>query len=238
MNRPKKRTIKNDKRKRHSNEFKARVALEAIREELTLAELSTKHGVHPTMISGWSKEGQEMIRGIIYPTNAAIKNMAAGFSKDNGGTAKDAKAEIDKLHSKNWPACGGTGFFSERLGSIARNARQKMVSRDQGLSVRRQCKLLSLARSGLYYRPKGESAENLRFVVVIDKQFLDTPWYGSRQMARHMQRQDHKCGRHRVRRLMRLVPIYQAPNTSKKHPQHKIYPYLLRGLTIERPNHV
>lgn len=113
-----------------------------------------------------------------------------------------------------------------------------MVSRDQGLSVRRQCKLLSLARSGLYYRPKGESAENLRFVVVIDKQFLDTPWYGSRQMARHMQRQDHKCGRHRVRRLMRLVPIYQAPNTSKKHPQHKIYPYLLRGLTIERPNHV
>jgi len=74
-----------------------------------------------------------------------------------------------------------------------------------------------------------------------DKQFLETPWYGSRQMARHMQRHGHKCGRHRVRRLMRLmrlVPIYQAPNTSKKHPQHKIYPYLLRGMKIERPNHV
>jgi len=109
------------------------------------------------------------------------------------------------------------------------------------LSVRRQCKLLSLTRSGLYYSPKGESTENLRFMVIIDKQFLDTPWYGSRQMARHMQRQGHKCGRHRVRRLMRLmrlVPIYQVPNTSKKHPQHKIYPYLLRGLKIERPNQV
>jgi putative transposase len=61
---------------------------------------------------------------------------------------------------------------------------------------------------------------------IIDKQFLETPWYGSRQMARCMQRNNHKCGRHRVRRLMRLmrlVPIYQKPNTSKKHPQHKIW---------------
>ena len=109
------------------------------------------------------------------------------------------------------------------------------------VSVRRQCQMLSLARSNLYYAPKGESAENLRFMELIDKQFLETPWYGSRQMARHMQRQGHKCGRHRVRRLMRLmqlVPIYQTPNTSKKHPQHKIYPYLLRGLTIDRPNQV
>ena len=116
-----------------------------------------------------------------------------------------------------------------------------MVSQDQDLSVRRQCKLLSLVRSGFYYSPKGESAENLRFMKIIDKQFLDTPWYGSRQMARHMQRQGHKCGRHRVRRLMRLVrlvPIYQVPNTSKKHPRHKVYPYLLRGMKIDRPNQV
>lgn len=72
---------------------------------------------------------------------------------------------------------------------------------------------------------------------IIDKQFLDTPWYGSRQMARYMQRQGDKCGRHRVR-FMRLVPIYQPPNTSKKHPEHKIWPYLLKGLTIDRPNQV
>ena len=109
------------------------------------------------------------------------------------------------------------------------------------LSVRRQCNLLSLARSNLYYAPVGESAENLEFMKIIDKQFLETPWYGSRQMARYMKRQGYKCGRHRARRLMRLmrlVPIYQEPNTSKKHPQHKIYPYLLKGLTIGRPNQV
>jgi putative transposase len=116
-----------------------------------------------------------------------------------------------------------------------------MVSKDHKLSQRRQCTLLQLSRSTLYYQPKGESAENLRFMEIIDKQFLDTPWYGSRQMARHMQRQGHKCGRHRVRRLMRLmrlVPIFQEPNTSKKHPAHKIYPYLLKGLAITRPNQV
>ena len=116
-----------------------------------------------------------------------------------------------------------------------------MVSKDHELSQRRQCTLLQLSRSTLYYRPKGESAENLRFMEIIDKQFLETPWYGSRQMARHMKRQGHECGRHRVRRLMRLmrlVPIYQEPNTSKKHPAHKIYPYRLKGLAITRPNQV
>jgi putative transposase len=111
-----------------------------------------------------------------------------------------------------------------------------MVSKDHKLSVRRQCVLLTLVRSHLYYDPKGESAENLRFMEIIDKQFLETPWYGSRQMARHMERQGHKCGR--LMRLMRLVPIYQEPNTSKKHPQHKIGPYLLRKMVIDRPNQV
>ena len=116
-----------------------------------------------------------------------------------------------------------------------------MMSKDHKLSVRRQCVLLTLARSTLYYQPKGESAENLRFMEIIDKQFLETPWYGSRQMARYMKRNNHTCGRHRVRRLMRLmrlVPIYQEPNTSKKHPQHKIWPYLLRNVVINRSNQV
>lgn len=90
------------------------------------------------------------------------------------------------------------------------------------VSARRQCALLCLTRSTLYYQPRGESAENLRFMEVIDKQFLETPWYGSRQMARHMQREGHECGRHRVWRLtklMRLVPIYQEPKTRENIPR-------------------
>ena len=109
------------------------------------------------------------------------------------------------------------------------------------LSLRRQCRLLSLSRSALYYTPVGESAENLALMALIDRQFLETPWYGSRQMARWLRRQGHSAGRHRVRRLMRkmgLMPIYQPPRTSQPHPQHKVYPYLLKGLEITRPNHV
>ena len=114
-----------------------------------------------------------------------------------------------------------------------------MVSKDHKLSVRRQCTLLTLTRSNLYHGPTGASAENPRFMEIIDKQFLETPWYSSGQMVRQMKRNNHKCGRHRVRRLMRLMrlgPIYQEPNTSKKHPQHKIWPDLLKDVVIDRPN--
>lgn len=125
---------------------------------------------------------------------------------------------------------------------MSRDRRQAGIEKNHPhLSVRRQCRLLSLTRSTLYAMPAGESTENLALMRQIDEQFLETPWYGSRQMARWLRRQGHLVGRHRVRRLMRkmgLSPIYQAPRTSQPHPQHRIYPYLLRDLTIERPNHV
>lgn len=109
------------------------------------------------------------------------------------------------------------------------------------LSLSTQCKLLSISRSTWYYKPVGESELNLSLMKLIDKQFLETPYYGSRQMARFLRRQGYCVGRHRVRRLMRkmgIEAIYQKPRTSKPHPQHKIYPYLLKGLDINRPNQV
>ncbi len=93
----------------------------------------------------------------------------------------------------------------------------------------------------LYYKPKGENLLNLKLMRLIDEQFLKIPCYGSRQMARHLNRAGYCVGRHRVRRLMRLMgieAIYQTPRTSDPHPAHKIYPYALRGLSITKPNHV
>lgn len=109
------------------------------------------------------------------------------------------------------------------------------------LSIVRQCELLSITRSSYYYRPTGETAKNLELMRLIDEQYLETPWYGARQMARHLRRQGHGVGRKRIGRLMRLMglsAIYQKPNTSKPHPRNKIYPYLLRGITIDTPNQV
>jgi putative transposase len=109
------------------------------------------------------------------------------------------------------------------------------------LSIVRQCELVSISRSSFYYQPVGETAENLALMRLIDAQFLETPWYGSRQMARHLRRDGHEVGRKRVRRLMGvmgLVPIYQRPRTTVPHPEHRVYPYLLRDLAVERPNQV
>jgi putative transposase len=110
-----------------------------------------------------------------------------------------------------------------------------------GLSLSRQCEILSISRSSFYYAPKGESAENLALMRRIDELFLKYPFYGSRQMVRQLRREGICVGRHRVRRLMHLMgleAIYQAPKTSTPHPAHRIYPYLLKGMVIDRPNQV
>ena len=109
------------------------------------------------------------------------------------------------------------------------------------LSIVRQCALVFISRASFYRQPGSESPENLALMRLIDESFLETPWYGARQMARRLRRLGWRIGRHRVRRLMRkigLSPIYQAPKTSEPHPQHRIYPYLLRHMTIERSNQV
>ena len=109
------------------------------------------------------------------------------------------------------------------------------------LSIARQCELVSISRSSLYYRPAGETSLNLELMRLIDAQFLETPWYGSRQMARYLRREGYVVGRKRIRRLMAkmgLAPIYQRPRTTVPHPEHRVYPYLLRDLLIDRPNQV
>ena len=106
------------------------------------------------------------------------------------------------------------------------------------LSLVRQCELVSIARSSYYYQRQSESEFNLQLMRLIDAQYLKTPWYGSRQMSRYLRRQGHKVNRKQIRRLMRkmgLVAVAPAPNTSRRHPQHKVYPYLLRGLAETVP---
>ena len=109
------------------------------------------------------------------------------------------------------------------------------------LSVVRQCILLKVARSSLYYKRAGESAINLTVMQEIDRAFAEWPFLGVRQMRRYMVSLGYNVGRKRVRRLMRLMglmAVYQKPKTSVPNPEHKHYPYLLRDLTIDRSNQV
>ena len=109
------------------------------------------------------------------------------------------------------------------------------------LSIVQQCRLASISRSVFYHAPRGESALNLVLMDMIDRQFLETPFYGARQMTWHLRAEGHLVNVKRVRRLMRLMglmPIYRRPRTSIPGKGHKTYPYLLRGMAIERPNQV
>jgi len=109
------------------------------------------------------------------------------------------------------------------------------------LSIVKQCRLMRISRSSFYYEGKGESGFNLELMRLIDEVFMEAPYCGSRQIAKILRRLGYCVGRKRVRRLMRkmgLQAIYQRPKTSEPHPEHRVYPYLLRNLTIDRPNQV
>jgi putative transposase len=116
-----------------------------------------------------------------------------------------------------------------------------MVERPGPLSLSRQCELLGLNRAALYYQAAPVDAYELELMALLDRQYLRTPFYGSRRMTAWLQTQGHAVNRKRVQRLMQrmgLAAIYQRPRTSRPAPAHRIYPYLLRGLRIERVHQV
>jgi putative transposase len=121
-------------------------------------------------------------------------------------------------------------------------ARLSLVDRtDVALSIVAQCRLLKVARSSLYWHPATVSEDDLRLMRRIDELYLATPFYGARRMVATLRRDGWTVNRKRVRRLMRVMrieAIYQKPNTSRRHPEHIVYPYLLRGLAIDRSNQV
>jgi hypothetical protein len=125
---------------------------------------------------------------------------------------------------------------------MSRAERRALVEREHpALPISQQCRLLAISRSAAYRRPAEVGEADLAIMALIDRQYLARPYYGSRRMAAWLATQGYVVNRKRVRRLMRLmglVAIYQRPNTSKAAAEHKIYPYLLGGIAIERVNQV
>ena len=117
-----------------------------------------------------------------------------------------------------------------------------MIDRDhQQLSLVRQCILLDVSRASVYYRSVPTRAEDLELMALMDRQYLKTPFYGSRKMKAWLLQQGYLVSRKRVRRLMRLMgleAIYRRPNTSKPAPGHRIFPYLLKGVEVNRVDQV
>lgn len=116
-----------------------------------------------------------------------------------------------------------------------------MDSQDETFSLRQQCQLLGLNRSSLYYQARSEREENLLLMRLLDEQYTRTPYYGVRRMAAYLRHLGYSVNPKRVRRLLRLMgleAVYPKPNTSQPNPEYRVYPYLLRGLTIDRCDQV
>ena len=176
------------KRRRFTADFKKRVALEALREQDTVQAIAARYEVHPNQVSTWKRQAMEGPRRDFLST--CIEARRGARSEGPGIARQDRRVD------------GGAGFFSARVGALSRSARVGMVDCGRELSLARQCQLLDVSRSSQYYAPLGESSENLALMRWLDELHLAYPFYGSRQMVRHLRREGVVSGRHRVRRLM------------------------------------
>src|SRR5690606_30200240 len=116
-----------------------------------------------------------------------------------------------------------------------------MINRDHRLAISRQAELLGISRGSVYYKPAPVSEEDLEMMRRMDALHLEHPWMGSRMLRDMLVRQGFVVGRKHVVTLMKrmeITALYRKPNTSKRHPGHKVYPYLLRGLNIDRADKV
>ncbi|WP_424579111.1 MULTISPECIES: IS3-like element ISRj2 family transposase [Bradyrhizobium] len=211
-------------RRTHSPAFKAKVALAAVKGDKTLAELAQLFDVHPNQITIWKNQLLEGAAGVF------------GHDKTSAETPVDLKA----LHAKIGELALENGFFVRRAHQGGPAERKAMIDRDHDLSIVRQAKVLKLARSTVYYEPRPVSAEDLALMRRLDELHLDYPFAGARMLRSLLRREGVYAGRRHIATLMKrmgIEAVYRRPNTSKPAPGHKIYPYLLRGLKIERPDH-
>ncbi|WP_461319638.1 IS3-like element ISRj2 family transposase [Bradyrhizobium barranii] len=208
----------------HSPAFKAKVALAAVKGDKTLAELAQLFDVHPNQITIWKNQLLEGAAGVF------------GHDKTSAETPVDLKA----LHAKIGELALENDFLFRRAHQGGPAERKAMIDRDHDLSIVRQAKVLKLARSTVYYEPRPVSAEDLALMRRLDELHLDYPFAGARMLRSLLRREGVYAGRRHIATLMKrmgIEAVYRRPNTSKPAPGHKIYPYLLRGLKIERPDH-
>nr|WP_186191257.1 IS3 family transposase [Burkholderia gladioli] len=213
-------------RRTHSAAFKAKVALAAVKGERTLAELAQQFDVHPNQITEWKRQLQE---------RAADVFGAAGMP------SSEPPVDLKALHAKIGQLTLENGFFRRcaHQGGIAE--RKTMIDRTHALPVSQQTRLVGIARSSAYYRPQPVSETDLLLMRRIDELHMEFPFAGARMLARLLRREGHEVGRRRVRTLMKRMGVealYCKPNTSRRNAQHKIWPYLLRGMKIARANQV
>ncbi|WP_455072783.1 IS3 family transposase [Paenibacillus caseinilyticus] len=224
-----------EKRNRYTSEFKTKVVLEVLREEQTVNEIAAKYELSPVMISRWKAEFLERASTVFEKKTQEAEKLKKEYESKQEHLEKlvaQLTVEVDWLKKKNLVS-------NESL-----EARKAMVERDcSEITIKRQADLLSVNRTSVYRSGKEqrESEENVQLMHRIDELYMKHPYFGYRRMTNVLRDQGFEINRKRVRRLMQLMgleAIYPKPNLSKRLHAKYTRPYLLRGLTIDRPNHV
>ncbi|AZB94332.1 IS3-like element ISAba14 family transposase [Acinetobacter pittii] len=212
-------------RRNHSNDFKAKVALAAIKAEKTLAELSAEFDVHQNQIIDWK--------------NQLISASSQAFDQSKAPT--EPPIDLKKTTCKIGEQALEIDFFRRCVEETGPLQPQKLIDDSLQISVSKQAKLLKVSRGCYYYRPKPVSASDLKLMRCIDELHMQYPFAGSRMMRDLLNRQGHHIGRRHTRTLMKKMGIqalYCKPNLSQANQAHRKYPYLLKGLAIQRSNQV
>lgn len=215
------------KRREHNAEFKFRVALEAGKESQTINELASKYEVHPTLVRSWKRQ--------LIGEGAAVFRQASKRQENEWEVAEaELYEQIGRLKME-------LEWLKKNQTSSVEVKRMMIDPQHPGLSIRRQCELVGLNRSTYYIQPAGETPFNLLLMRLIDEQYMRTPFYGYPKMTIALRRLGYEVNRKRIARLMQKMGIqalFPRRSLSKPAPGHRIYPYLLRGLEITRPNQV
>lgn len=219
------------KRKQYSAALKAQIVIEALRESKTITQLAAAHQIHPNLIIKWKQ--------------VAITDLASLFER---GAAKDEKTEaqeqkIAQLYQEISKLTTQVNWLKKNLASnLMRSERLALVEWDPlcEMPVAWQADLLSLSRTSLYYQPRPAQEQELALKHRLDELYTEHPFLGSRKIALILAGEGIQVGRHTIRRYrqeMGLQTLYPQPKLSLPGgPEHRVYPYLLRGLSIERPN--
>ncbi|WP_201450096.1 IS3 family transposase [Pontibacillus sp. HMF3514] len=220
------------RRKRYTSEFKSKIVLEILKEEKSISEISSEHGIHVNQLRQWRKAALEQMPQIFETNNKKVDQMKEEYENQ----IENLYAEVGRLTTQlSW-------LKKKNLALKTRAERVSMIDWEgSDLSIKAQAELLSLNRTSLYYKPVEPSPEELMIKHKIDEIYTKYPFFGSRRIKEFLKNEKIFVNRKTVQGHMRemgIAGISPGPNLSKRNQQHRIYPYLLRGLAITHPNHV
>jgi putative transposase len=216
------------KAKQYSATEKTKIVLEAIKAEMTIAQISSKYGVHATQIQAWKKRG--------------IENLVSGFQVKPATKDPDNEDLIKQLYEQIGQLSVERDWLKKNLHCLDLETRKSMIDNNcRNLAISRQCDLLLINKSTYYYKEKGLKQRDLEIMKTIDEIYTEHPYFGARRMSRHLVPFGIVIGRKAVSRyygIMAIEAIYPKINLSKRNQGHKIYPYLLKGVEITKINQV